>query len=114
VDIAGLDLSLLALTSQISSSDDLIIKNYAKIAQTIFFCWFERQNMVKPVPLLNGKDLMMNFDLPPGPIIGKLLESLREEQGAGIIKTRDQAMCWMEEQVNQLVDQRRWNRGQAK
>jgi len=113
VDIAGLDLALLALVRQISGSDDWTIEKYAKLAENIFFYWFEKQKIVKPVLLLNGKDLMMNFDLSPGPVIGKLLDRLREEQAAGKIQTQEQALSWVEEQVNQIVDQRRWNRTQT-
>lgn len=79
----------------------------------IFDTWFDRQTtVVKPVPLLNGKDLMMIFDLAPGPTIGKLLDKLKEEQAAGVVTDRDQALIWMEEQVNEILDQRRWNKGE--
>lgn len=38
----------------------------------------ERDRLPKPV--INGKNIMDRFDLKPGPLIGDLIESLREEQ----------------------------------
>ena len=38
-------------------------------------------------PLVDGRQLMAHFQLPPGPLIGDLLEHLREAQAAGEIVT---------------------------
>ena len=38
--------------------------------------------------LVTGNDLMKVFNLTPGPIVGKLLESVKEAQFQGKIKTR--------------------------
>jgi hypothetical protein len=86
------------------------LNQYFAIAGKIFTCWFDRQQIIQPLLLLNGNDLMINFDLTPGPAIGKLLDGLMEEQAAGTIQTREQAMAWMEEQINLLADQRHWNK----
>jgi hypothetical protein len=37
--------------------------------------------------------------LSPGPLIGKLLDGLREEQAAGVVKTRREALEWVEVQL---------------
>ena len=57
---------------------------------------------VNPPPLFNGDDLMAEFDLQPGPEIGRMLERLLEEQAAGEIKTRPQAL----DLAKQLFDKR--------
>ena len=44
-------------------------------------------------PLVNGRDLLRDFGLQPGPEIGILLEAVREAQAVGEIRTRDQAMA---------------------
>jgi len=43
-------------------------------------------------PLLNGREVMALFGLQPGPYLGGLLKKLDELQGAGEIKTRDEAI----------------------
>jgi arginine repressor len=43
---------------------------------------------------------MMEFDLGPGPLIGTLLDKLREEQAAGTITGRSQALCWVEDELS--------------
>ena len=116
-DVASLDVCSLILALLVR--DFPLKKNIENLklvldfSTKIFNTWFDRQTtVVKPVPLLNGKDLMMIFDLAPGPVIGKLLDKLKEEQAAGLIMDRNQALTWMEEQVNEILDQRRWNRGE--
>jgi len=47
--------------------------------------------------LLNGDDLMHEFDLQPGPVIGELLETIRERQATGKIETREQAIEYARE-----------------
>jgi poly(A) polymerase len=46
----------------------------------------------KPLqPLLNGRDLMSQLSIVPGPHLGKLLKKLRELQATGEITTREEA-----------------------
>jgi poly(A) polymerase len=46
-----------------------------------------------PLPkLVNGDDLMRNFSLPPGKIIGKLLRFIEEAQVEGKVTTRQEAL----------------------
>jgi poly(A) polymerase len=58
--------------------------------------WVEKPELLSPTPLLNGKDLMLYFDLPPGKLLGSLLEALLEEQAAGTITSREEALQWVE------------------
>lgn len=64
--------------------------------------WFEHPEIVNPKPLLNGKDLMFQFDLPPGPLVGDLLEGMKEEQASGEINTKVQALDWVEKKLLRL------------
>ena len=43
-------------------------------------------------PLVNGHDLMDHLDISPGPILGKLLSTLRELQWEGRINSREEAL----------------------
>ena len=42
--------------------------------------------------LVNGRDLMSRFGLPPGPHIGSLLATIEEARAAGEIETQEQAL----------------------
>ena len=54
---------------------------------------FFRRSKKKELPkLINGDDLIRNFRLSPGPLIGKILEEVKEAQGAGEIETKAQAL----------------------
>jgi hypothetical protein len=52
----------------------------------------EDRRVTQP-PLVNGRDLLRDFGLQPGPQIGILLEAVREAQAVGEIGTRDEAMA---------------------
>jgi tRNA nucleotidyltransferase/poly(A) polymerase len=60
----------------------LLLENY----------WEKREESVSPPRLLDGNDLMSELNLPPGRIIGQLLEAIREAQATGQIATREQAL----------------------
>lgn len=47
---------------------------------------------ISPPPLLDGYDLLSQFNLRPGPTIGQLLELVRESQVAGEVKTKQEAL----------------------
>jgi tRNA nucleotidyltransferase/poly(A) polymerase len=105
VGVVGLDLCWLMLAGQ---SDSQRQKAYLHRAGRIFECWFEHPQVANPVPFLNGNDLMIQFDLTPGPTIGKLLNQMKEEQAAGIITNRQQALEWIEAQVSSLKNRQYW------
>jgi putative nucleotidyltransferase with HDIG domain len=48
--------------------------------------------LVRPPRLVTGNDLMAELSLPPGPLIGRLLEAVREAEAVGRIKTRHDAV----------------------
>ncbi|KPJ75930.1 MAG: hypothetical protein AMJ54_13460 [Deltaproteobacteria bacterium SG8_13] len=59
-------------------------------------------------PLLNGRDLMEAFGLPPSPLLGRLLRQVEEARLAGDIRTRAQALKLAEN----LVEMARQKTGQ--
>ncbi|MBI2912922.1 MAG: HD domain-containing protein [Chloroflexi bacterium] len=54
---------------------------------------FQEEIVVAPPKLLAGDDLMAELGLPPGPVVGQLLELIREAQAAGEISTREEALA---------------------
>lgn len=55
--------------------------------------WFEKHDSwVEPIRLVNGTDVMQMFNLPPGRLVGRVLDSIREAQASGEITSRDEAL----------------------
>lgn len=55
---------------------------------------------VLPPPLLTGADVLAH-GIPSGPRIGNLLQQARELQLEGRLTTRDKALAWLDEQVQE-------------
>ncbi|MDH7490700.1 MAG: HD domain-containing protein, partial [Anaerolineae bacterium] len=50
-------------------------------------------HIVSPQPVVSGRDLMAALNLGEGPIIGTLLEAIREAQAEGKVATREEALA---------------------
>ncbi len=62
-------------------------------AQTLLRAYFEDYDrLVAPPPLIDGRQLMRALDLAPGPLVGDLLDRIREGQVSGEIHTADEAL----------------------
>jgi poly(A) polymerase len=59
----------------------------------------EQQSQPRTIKLVDGHDLMKTFGLSPGPLLGELLESLREAQAAGEVTTRQEALEYIHKQL---------------
>ena len=65
------------------------------VARILLENYFEKpQETIAPPRLLDGNELMRELNLEPGPVIGQLLEAIREEQAVGKIETREQALIF--------------------
>jgi tRNA nucleotidyltransferase/poly(A) polymerase len=51
-------------------------------------------DVITPPRLLDGSELMRLLELQPGPLIGQLLEDIREAQASGEVRTREEALAW--------------------
>jgi len=61
--------------------------------------YYEQQNQIRPVKLLDGHDLINIFGLSPGHGLGELLEAVREAQAVGEVTTRDEALEYIREHL---------------
>jgi poly(A) polymerase len=94
---AGVDLILLGLAdlrgmqgNELSQETWIAALDTARILLENY--WERREETIAPPRLLNGDDLMKEFNLQPGRIIGQLLEAIREGQATGKIVTRQEAI----------------------
>lgn len=63
--------------------------------------WEKSDEVVSPVRYLSGNDLIKAFDLTPGPLVGRLLDAIREAQAAGEINDREEALLFAREWLAQ-------------
>jgi len=62
--------------------------------------WEKNQEWVNPPVLLDGNDLQKEFQLPPGPEIGSLLESLREQQVRTGLRSRSEGLEFLKQEIS--------------
>jgi hypothetical protein len=55
--------------------------------------YFTEPNIANPQPLVNGRELMEALGVQEGPVVGHLIETIREAQAAGSVRTRAQALA---------------------
>ena len=58
--------------------------------------WTDAETVVAAPPLLRGEDVMARYALPPGPAVGHLLARAREAQDLGLVRTRDEALAYLD------------------
>jgi tRNA nucleotidyltransferase/poly(A) polymerase len=59
-----------------------------------------------PVPVVNGNDVMDIFNIPPSPLLGRILNKVKELQMAGALTEREQAIRWISKYLNAQYPQR--------
>ena len=101
---AGIDLVLLGLADvRATRAHALTIETwtvYLDVARILLENYFEKpEEAISPPRLLDGNLLMQELNIKPGPVVGRLLESIRENQAAGIIETLDQALTFAREEL---------------
>lgn len=102
---AGIDLILLGLADvRGTRAHSLTIETwniYLDVARILLENYWERpQEAVAPPRLIDGNELMKELTLNPGPLVGQLLEAIRENQAAGKIEDREQALAFACEELS--------------
>ncbi len=54
--------------------------------------WEKPEESISPPRLLDGRELIQELGIEPGPQLGRLIEALREAQATGKVSTRDEAL----------------------
>ena len=57
--------------------------------------YYYHKERILPKPLVRGDEIMESFNLPQGPLIGKLLKRVREAQAEGKLKNREEALQFL-------------------
>jgi poly(A) polymerase len=94
---AGVDICLLSLADVQATYGPTLPQDrwdrHLDVVRTLLSAWWEdKTEKALPPTLINGDDLQEELAVPPGPIIGYLLESIREAQVGGEVSSREQAV----------------------
>jgi len=54
--------------------------------------WEKPQETVAPPRLIDGHDVIKEYNIQPGPLVGQLLEAIREAQATGKVSTREDVL----------------------
>ena len=58
--------------------------------------YFENKNSLKPLPkLLDGKEIMSILNIGAGPMLGEIVNSLKEAQISSVVNTKDEAIDYI-------------------
>jgi putative nucleotidyltransferase with HDIG domain len=95
----GIDICLLAMADAAGLSDPppdaTRWERRLGVVKRLLEAYYDRPDEeVTPKSLVTGKELMQALDLDQGPLIGRLLEAIRQEQAEGRIRSREQALTF--------------------
>jgi poly(A) polymerase len=106
---ASVDILLLALADYLASRGPLASmkewKGYCQLVEYILAEHDKQQAKILPVKLIDGHDIMNNFDLAPGPLIGKLLAMVNEAHASGELSTREEALTLIRRELSAVSKQ---------
>lgn len=95
---AGVDVCLLSLADFLATyGADLpqeMWGEHLEVVRLLLAAWWEHpEKQVRPPALINGNDLRQHLSVPAGPLIGELLEKIREAQAEGRVNSAEQALA---------------------
>lgn len=99
---AGVDLVILSLADKLATYGVTITQaewqKELDICRQLLEAWFvHKETHLMPVKLISGSDLIEELQLHPGPLVGQVLEAVREAQATGQIATREEALQFSRE-----------------
>jgi tRNA nucleotidyltransferase/poly(A) polymerase len=94
---AGIDVCLFALADHLGTYGPQLKQDHwlmlVERVHLLLDAWFEKYNqLVSPPVMLDGNQLASLLELQPGPIIGQLLDMIREAQVEGRVHTPQEAI----------------------
>jgi poly(A) polymerase len=97
---AGIDVLYLSLADHLAARGPALdideYREHARMTAYVLEKHFEEAGPSAPPKLIDGSDIMATLGLPAGPVIGELLEILREAQAAGEVTGKAQALEFIE------------------
>ncbi len=103
---AGVDICLLSLADTLGTYGHTLPpdtwQHQVEVVRSLLEAWWEhKEEQISPPPLIDGNDLIQKFNLKPGPVIGRLLDEIKEAQATGAVNNKRQAY----EHVSRLLEE---------
>ncbi len=103
----GVLLGIFHLADLIATYENTLTQSRWKIAfesvERIFDVWFNRfREVISPAKLITGDELIEKLGLSPGRQIGRILESIREEQAAGSLSNKKMAFDFAKKMIVEM------------
>jgi poly(A) polymerase len=93
---AAIDTLFLSLADHLGTvgprADEEEWRKHVALVNYILTKRYEEIETVEPAKLVTGDDIMSELGLSPGPLVGRLVEAVREARAAGDVSTRDEAL----------------------
>ena len=80
---------------------DQLDQQRARLEELLNAYFFKAEEVVRPPRLVDGKRLMAHLGLPPGPVVGELLNAIEEAQAEGTIHSADEALALAQARLRQ-------------
>jgi poly(A) polymerase len=100
---AGIETLFLSLADHLASVGPRInrdgFRQHVALTSYILRMRFGEEQIVSPPRLIDGDALMAALGLEPGPVVGELLEAVREAQATGEVDTVEQALAFARERL---------------
>jgi hypothetical protein len=92
------DLLLLALVdaAALTGASPLHTWRRAGVVRDLLAGWRQQEAALGVGALLTGDDVMTRLGIPPGPQVGVHLETVREAQALGLVRTRGEALAYLD------------------
>jgi len=71
------------------------LRKHEQIVKKMLNKYYYHKERILPKPLVRGDDIMESFNLPQGPLIGKLLKIVEEAQVGGKLTNREEALQFL-------------------
>jgi poly(A) polymerase len=99
----GIDVLFLSLADHLAARGPGLIPLqwnwHVQLVNYVIAEYFRQKNVIIPSKLLDGNDLMLQFNLKPGPEIRKILVAVQEARVTGEIKTREEALSYVKNRL---------------
>ena len=110
---AGIDVLFLALADYLATQGPSVTieewQGHCRLINYILTEHGKQQVRVLPSKLVDGHELMKNFGLTPGPLIGELLTLVHEAQAEGEVSAKEEALALVRKELDKRYNMRSVN-----
>lgn len=100
-DQEAISIILLSIADKEATRGELIseedIKRHKEALLELIYNYFKKREEIKPPKLITGHDVMNILGIPPSSKVGQILKEIQEKQALGEIKSREEALKYLEE-----------------